>query len=114
MGLINLTRDAKMRVLAVTMLSILACGSANACFLKGERTSGMNKICYYDCVDGERAITIGAVELCPLSLYRDLNGDAATGPFLSSVNQDGTVLEMSPVTDGNVDCSVPVEEKSPS
>ena len=41
---------------------------AAGCMLKGERTSGMNKICYYKCLGGERAITIGATELCPLSL----------------------------------------------
>ncbi|MGO4438561.1 hypothetical protein [Rhizobium sp. RAF56] len=38
------------------------------CFKTGERTSGMNKICYYDCLGSAAAITIGAVELCPLSI----------------------------------------------
>ena len=33
------------------------------CFLIGERTSGFNKICYYDCIDGQRAITISAIAL---------------------------------------------------
>ena len=42
--------------------------NANACFLEGEQTSGMNKICYYRCVSGIKAITIGAIGLCPLSL----------------------------------------------
>ena len=41
---------------------------AAVCFKTGERTSGMNKICYYDCMGSEAAITIGAVELCPLSI----------------------------------------------
>lgn len=38
------------------------------CFYKGERTSGMNKICYYDCLGSEAAITISNVSLCPLSI----------------------------------------------
>lgn len=38
------------------------------CFKTGERQSGMNKICYYDCLGSAAAITIGAVELCPLSI----------------------------------------------
>ncbi len=43
---------------------------AATCFLKGEQTSGMNKVCYYDCLGSIYAITIGAVELCPLSINR--------------------------------------------
>jgi hypothetical protein len=42
--------------------------TAVVCFKKGERTSGMNKICYYDCMGSDTAITIGAVELCPLTI----------------------------------------------
>jgi hypothetical protein len=38
------------------------------CFKTGEQTSGMNKICYYNCVTGGSAITIGATQLCPLSI----------------------------------------------
>jgi len=41
---------------------------AATCFLTGERTSGMHKICYYDCLGGTVAITIGGLELCPLSI----------------------------------------------
>lgn len=41
---------------------------AATCFKTGERTSGMNKICYYDCLGSTYAITVGAVELCPLSI----------------------------------------------
>lgn len=41
---------------------------AAVCFKTGEQTSGMNKICYYDCLGSAKAITIGAVELCPLSI----------------------------------------------
>lgn len=40
------------------------------CFLKGEQTSGMTKICYYDCLGSPAAITLDAVALCPLSIER--------------------------------------------
>jgi len=58
------------KAIAITLL--VASTGANACLYVGEVTNGMNKICYYDCVNGRRAITIGALDLCPLSLYRDL------------------------------------------
>ena len=38
------------------------------CFKTGEKVSGMNKICYYDCLGSEAAITISSVQLCPLSI----------------------------------------------
>lgn len=38
------------------------------CFLTGERISGMNKICFYDCAGSQAAITIKSYELCPLSI----------------------------------------------
>lgn len=42
--------------------------TAMVCFKTGERQSGLNKICYYDCLGSAAAITISAVELCPLSI----------------------------------------------
>lgn len=44
--------------------------TAAVCFKSGEQVSGMNKICYYNCLGSQAAITIGAVELCPLSINR--------------------------------------------
>lgn len=41
---------------------------AATCFHKGEQTSGMNKICYYDCLGGTVAITISSISLCPLTI----------------------------------------------
>lgn len=38
------------------------------CFSKGEQVSGMNKICYYDCLGSMAAITISSVQLCPLTI----------------------------------------------
>ena len=41
---------------------------ATTCFKTGERISGMNKICYYNCLGSEAAITISSVALCPLTI----------------------------------------------
>ena len=43
---------------------------ATTCFYTGEQTSGMNKICYYNCFGSAAAITISSVALCPLSIER--------------------------------------------
>ena len=40
------------------------------CFKKDERISGMNKICYYNCLGSEAAITVASYELCPLTIDR--------------------------------------------
>jgi hypothetical protein len=44
--------------------------SAETCFLKGEVTSGFNKICYYECLSGDYAVNIKATQLCKLSVNR--------------------------------------------
>ena len=38
------------------------------CFKSGEEVSGMNKICYYNCLGSTLAINVSAVSLCPLSI----------------------------------------------
>ena len=38
------------------------------CPKSGEQTSGMNKICYYNCLGSTVAINVSAVSLCPLSI----------------------------------------------
>lgn len=43
---------------------------AAICFKSGEQTSGMNKICYYDCLGSQVAINVSSVSLCPLSINR--------------------------------------------
>jgi hypothetical protein len=40
------------------------------CFYDSQETSGMNKICYYNCLGSLAAITIGFVEICPMSIDR--------------------------------------------
>jgi hypothetical protein len=43
-------------------------GGQVTCFARGEQASGMNKICYYDCLGSARAVTQSAVSLCPLTI----------------------------------------------
>lgn len=40
------------------------------CFSKGEKTDGMNKICFYSCPSGEAAITVSAASICPISIEK--------------------------------------------
>ena len=46
----------------------LIANSAVTCFKTGEQISGMNKICYYNCMGSTAAITISSVALCPLTI----------------------------------------------
>ena len=43
---------------------------ATTCFKSSEYTSGMNKICIYNCLGSDAAITISSVSLCPLTINR--------------------------------------------
>ena len=56
-------------LLSMTFPSIVA-NSAVTCFKSGEQTSGMNKICYYNCNGSTAAMTISSVSLCPLTIQR--------------------------------------------
>lgn len=40
------------------------------CFKTGEQSSGMNKICYYNCLGSAAAVTVASYELCPLTIER--------------------------------------------
>jgi len=40
------------------------------CFKQGEYTQGMNKVCQYSCTGSGHAITIGAAQLCPLTVKK--------------------------------------------
>lgn len=40
------------------------------CFSKGERVSGMNKLCVYDCLGSAHVVTQSAVSLCPLTVQQ--------------------------------------------
>jgi hypothetical protein len=43
---------------------------STTCFKIGEQVSGMNKICYYNCLGSTVAINVSSVSLCPLSIDR--------------------------------------------
>ena len=48
--------------------------------IRGERTSGHNKICFYDRMGSAYAITIGATDLCPITQSKSQRYDGiATG-----------------------------------
>ena len=53
---LNISNDDAIQLASVT------------CFFEGEQTSGMNKICFYDCLGSAAAITISSIDLCPLSI----------------------------------------------
>ncbi len=55
-------------IIAAAFITTSTAATAATGFLAGERVSGMNKICYYDVLGSTAAITIGAVELCPLTV----------------------------------------------
>ena len=42
--------------------------SGGSCFKAGERTTGMSKQCIDDCTGREKVETIGAAQLCPLTM----------------------------------------------
>ena len=58
----------------VLVLALAALGSTAVsahtvtAFKTGERTTGMTKQCFYDALGSAYTRTIGAVELCPLSI----------------------------------------------
>lgn len=41
---------------------------AGTCTLDREAISGSEKFCYYNCIDGEKTVKIGASEFCPLDM----------------------------------------------
>jgi hypothetical protein len=43
---------------------------AMVCFYDSQETSGMNKICYYNCLGSLAAITLGFADICPMSIDR--------------------------------------------
>lgn len=71
-----------MGIIAIAIpMQMAAAGSAMApmknrqyaqitCFKSGEQVSGMNKICFYDCLGSQAAITISSAQLCPLTIQR--------------------------------------------
>ena len=54
-------------VLALIIMVFCSPAFSATGFLKGERTSGMNKICYYNGPSGDFTKTISSVSICPQS-----------------------------------------------
>ncbi|MDK9694704.1 MAG: hypothetical protein OEL19_10770 [Sulfurimonas sp.] len=52
-------------IVAMMLLSVSVHASLG--FLKNEKVSGMNKICYYDVLGSIYTLNIKSYELCPLS-----------------------------------------------
>jgi hypothetical protein len=78
-----------MKKITIALLATLSMNASAACFFSHERVSGMNKICTYDCVDGQRSITISATSLCPLQLYRVMRGIMGLDDvFLNCAHED--------------------------
>lgn len=59
-----------MKKLILTALLTSMTAHAGIAFFKYEMVSGMNKICIYDHLGSEVAITIKNYQLCPLSINR--------------------------------------------
>jgi len=57
-----------MKTLVLVLALISSSAYAGTAFFKYERISGINKICFYDHLGSEVAITIKSYELCPLTL----------------------------------------------
>jgi hypothetical protein len=69
MKILKITVFGSIFLLSMAFPSMVA-NSATTCFKAGEQISGMNKICYYNCMGSTAAITISSVSLCPLSIQR--------------------------------------------
>lgn len=57
-----------MKKLIFALLITMATNAQANGFYTGERVSGQNKICYYTTIGGTVAITISALEFCPMSI----------------------------------------------
>ena len=61
-----------MRTIFFLAIGLAAATSAysGVCYLSGERVreEGISKVCYYDCMDRTRTITIDWSESCPMIL----------------------------------------------
>lgn len=57
----------KIVLVMMVLMSLSNSAFATMGFLKGEKISGMNKICYYDVLGSIYTLNIGSIELCPLT-----------------------------------------------
>lgn len=52
---------------APTRTPAIGGSGSSICQITRESTAGMNKICTYKCLTGEKSMTIGSTQLCPLT-----------------------------------------------
>ncbi len=67
----NLPNQSLIKRLSLGIVIIyffLSVAYACSCFKSGEKISGLNKICYYNCCGSGAAITVKNYEMCPLSI----------------------------------------------
>ena len=71
----RLTENHALLLAAVLIVIVLVCGfvllstaEAGTGYLKSQRISGLNRICIYNHLGSDVAITIKSTELCPLSI----------------------------------------------
>jgi hypothetical protein len=66
----KLTIEGKAILASALFAVLLYAAAAHACtaFFKYERTSGMNKICVYNHLGSDYAITVSNISLCPLNI----------------------------------------------
>jgi len=57
----------KLVLTTIVLLSISSPAFAALGFLKGERISGMNKICYYNVLGSTYTLNVGLSDMCPVS-----------------------------------------------
>jgi hypothetical protein len=70
-------------ILPVLLLLIspgIAHAQSTTAFKTGEETTGMTKICYYEALGNPYAITVGSVELCPMSIRVNLPPNSSREP----------------------------------
>ncbi len=56
------------KTIAVLLIALSFSATAGTAFFKYERISGMNKLCFYDHMGSEVAITIKSYKICPLTI----------------------------------------------
>ena len=58
-------------VVAFTLVGSVSLMAMTLCFFNYElASSGLTKICVYDCLGSPAAITVSAVAVCPLSIHQ--------------------------------------------
>jgi len=61
----------KLVILAALLITAWTAAEAGTAFFKYEIEAGMNKICVYDYLGSDYAITIKAYKLCPMTIQVD-------------------------------------------